>query len=187
MNNFLIAILLFSVLQISGCTEQNKLSQNDDIVSDSIRLPDSEVSNAVIALYDREKVTTEILAEKLIRFESIDSTAIYEVEVDIFDSSGVLTTEVVGDSGVIRERKGYLELFGNVVVKTTGERTLEAEHLIWNSKSKLILSDLYVKFTHEKNIVTGIGLEATQDLTSIKILNNAEGEISTEEEKESPN
>lgn len=186
MNKFLTTSLVLVLLLIIGCTEQDELSQNDKITSDTPVLPDSEVRGAVIALYDREKVTTEIIAEKLLKFESIDSTAIYMVEVDIFDSSGNLTTEVVGDSGVIRERTGFLELFGNVVVKTTGDRTLETEHLIWNSKTKLIKSDLFVRFTHGDNIVTGIGLEADQNLTSIKILDNAEGQISSEKKLRAP-
>ncbi len=178
--NRLLTFITIAIL-LSGCSEQKSPAQNSSN-PDSISLPDSEVSRAVIYLYDREMTTTKIIADKLLKFDSVDSTAIYRVDVNIFDSSGAVTTEIVGDSGIIKERIGFLELFGNVVVKTGDDRMLETEHLFWNSKKKLIQSDLFVKITQGENVVTGIGLEADQNLISIKILENAEGEIRNSEE-----
>lgn len=179
MNKLLLLILIATLT--SGCSEQKSPAQNSSTSTDSGAIPDSEVSRAVIYLYDREMTTTKIIADKLLKFDAVDSTVIYRVDVNIYDSSGAVTTEIVGDSGIIKERIGFLELFGNVVVKTGENRKLETEHLYWNSKKKLIQSDLFVKITQGENILTGIGLEADQSLSKIKILKNAEGEIKNSE------
>lgn len=179
----LIAILLLSVL-IFGCS-QKTLSEADQAVSpDSLQLPDSEVTIATIYLYDREKVTSEIRAELIRRYESIDSTMAYVLDVDFLDSLGQISSNVIGDSGVIKEQSGKLRIYGNVVVVTQDSSRLETDYLTWDPNSGKIESDAFVKFTRGDNIMTGWGMEADPDLGRLKILRDVSGSV-TESEVES--
>ena len=118
------AIKTFSVLLLAlilGCS-QSTTSDQQIGTADSTSLPDSELSDAKIYLYNRGQVKTEILAQRILKFVDLDSTMAYGVDVDIYDSTGKSTTRIVGDSGVIRETKGRVDIYGNVVVIADDQR-----------------------------------------------------------------
>ena len=100
-------------------------------------------------------MTTEIVAEKIVKFEALDSTMAYTLDIDIYDSTGVATANIVGDSGIIREATGNLSLYGNVVVITTDSFKLETEYLYWDSEVDSIKTDVFVRLTKGEDIITG--------------------------------
>jgi LPS export ABC transporter protein LptC len=147
-------------------------------------VPDSELSDAKIYLYNRGQVKTEILAKKIFKFVDLDSTMAYGVDVDIYDSTGKATTQIVGDSGVIREGKGQVDIYGNVVVIADDSIRLESDYLYWLSATEKIQTDAFVKITiGEDMVVTGWGMEADQDLFPFRILNQVSGQVSGAEKK----
>ncbi len=155
---------------IIGCSQSEKLEQKLT-TADSTLLPDSELFGATTYLYDGSRKTTQIKTGKIIKYESLDSAMAYQVNVLIFDSLGTISSTVVGDSGLIKERIAKLELFSNVVVISHDSIKLETEHLYWNSKTQKIESDVFVTVTKDGNVMTGVGLEADKDLYPFKILN----------------
>ena len=169
------ALLLISCL--SGCNSQQTSSNDRVDTTDSAFIPDSEVSGARIYLYDRGQVTTEIVAEKIIKFESIDSMMAYILDIDIFDSTGMVTTHIVGDSGIIRETTGKMSIFSNVVVTTRDDFKLETDYLYWDSETDKVKSDDFVRITQGDDVMTGWGLEADQQLKSYKILRQVSGTV----------
>ncbi len=168
--------LLFLAI-LSGCSSKEPSATDSADLNDSASKPDTEVSGAKIYLYDRGRVTTEILSERIIRFESNDSTMAYKLEIDILDSAGQVSTEIVGDSGIIREVSGQLYIYGNVVVITEDDSRLETDYLWWDSKADKIKTDSFVKITREGDVITGWGLVADEKLNSYKILNQVSGAV----------
>jgi len=168
--------LLFLGLLV-GCSGQEPSATDRPGVNDSASKPDTEVSGAKIYLYDRGRVTTEILSEKIIKFESNDSTMAYKLDIDVLDSTGQVSTQIVGDSGIIREATGQLYIYGNVVVITEDKSRLETDYLWWDSKADKIKTDAFVKITREDDVITGWGLEADEKLNSYKILNQVSGAV----------
>jgi len=138
-------------------------------------------SGATIYLYDRQDVTTEIRADLIRRFESIDSTMGYVLDIDFFDSLGQVSSNLVGDSGVIREKSNRLQVYGRVVVVTQDSARLETDYLIWDPEIGKIQSDAYVKFTRHGDVMTGWGMEADPDLGRLKILSDVSGSVSESE------
>ena len=160
-----------------GCAESN--SNKPEVASsiDSLNLPDSELGDATIRLHNRDRVTTEIDAQVIRKFERLDSTMAYVVNINIFDSNGVATTNIVGDSGVIREDNPRIDMYGNVVVISDDSIKLETEYLYWLGGNAKIHSDAFVKITIGNDIMTGVGLEADQDLFPFRILDQVSGTI----------
>jgi len=170
-------LVLLGIVALAGCSSKQSASTDQSTPADSTSLPDSEVSGAKIYLYDRGQVTTEIVAEKIVKFQSIDSTMAYTLDIDIYDSTGQVTTQAVSDSGIIRENTGKLYLFGNVVVIAEDKSKLETDSLYWDSKTNKIQTDAFVKITKGEDVITGWGMEADQRLNRIRILNQVSGTI----------
>jgi hypothetical protein len=87
-----------------GCS-QKTVSEGDRAAVDSVLRPDSEVHGATVFLYDRERMTTEIRADLIRRFEAIDSTMGYKLDIDFFDRLGGDPREN-GPPGCVRQSGG---------------------------------------------------------------------------------
>jgi LPS export ABC transporter protein LptC len=171
-------IILLGLFGLAGCDKEQIASTDQAALTDSTLRPDSEVSGARIYLYDRGRVTTEIVAEKIVKFEALDSTMAYTLDIDVYDSTGAATANIVGDSGIIWEGTGNLSIFGNVVVITTDSFKLETEYLYWDSE--------VVRLTKGEDVITGWGLQADQRLHSTKILSRVSGTITDPDKLSEP-
>lgn len=171
---YLVAIPVLAVALV-GCSEQNntpKTSSGTDVIR-----PDTEVRGAQIDLFEGKQVTTHINADRLVRFESIDSTMSYDVDAEFMDAEGKVISTLKGDSAIIRELTSHLYVYGRVVVVTKENSKLETDYLHWNPDLEKIQTDAFVKVTRRGDVVTGWGLEADRDLTRIKILRQVSGTI----------
>lgn len=164
-----LVLILTTVLAV-GCAQQNSSVEND-AAADSIIRPDTEVFGATIYLYERDRVVAEIEAERIVKFESLDSTMTYDLKVQFYDSLGVKASTVVGDSGIVREATGYLKVYDHVVVNTE-DKVLETDSLVWDPDIERIRTDAFVKIIREDGTLSGWGLDATKDLSRLTILHN---------------
>lgn len=181
-----LTVYIIIALLISGCSGSDSTLNDKSALSDSVNLPDSEVLVAQIQLYKKEGMTAEIYSEKIIKFDDEDSTLAYDLNIRILDSIGNVSTNIVGDSGIIRDVMGIVHIYSNVRVVTDDSTTLETEYLWWNSNSNRIKSDAFVRITTEAgDIITGWGLDADNQLKSFKILNQVSGEVADPEKYES--
>lgn len=169
---------LVLLVLVAGCSDRETSKSAETTLMDSTRRPDSEVGGARIYLYDRGQITTEILADKIFKFEINDSTMGYELAIQFFDSTGGIASTVVGDSGVIRENQGHLQIYGHVVVVSQDSSRLETDYLSWNPRTRRIQTDAFVRITDiQGNVITGWGMEADRNLGRIKILRHVSGTV----------
>lgn len=176
--------LVFAALVgFSGCSsDQGPQSQSAD--TDSL-LPDSDMEGARIYMYDRSIVTAEINARQVRKFESIDSTMAYDLKIDLFDNQGSVVSQVVSDSGLIRESTEDLHLYGHVVVITDNESRLETDSLYFDPQTDSIYTDEFVRISRPGDTLTGWGLQADRALNGLRILRQVSGTISGEKKKDS--
>jgi len=177
-----ITITALAVLLLTGCARDNS-ADNQDAPLDSLSLPDSEISGATIEFFEGSLLSTEIKANTIRKYESIDSMMAYVVDVNIFDSSGNITSHIVGDSGVIREQKRHIDIFGNVVVTSSDSIRLETDYLFWNSIKGTIETDAFVTLSLGEDIQQGYGMVAKDDFSSFKILKQVTGRMNIDKEK----
>lgn len=181
---FSLSLTLLLTAVLVGCGRDDLSSNGRSAFIDSASHPDTETSGAVINLFDRGRVTAEIVADKIVQFASKDSTMAYRLDIDSYDSLGNVSTEVTGDSAIIRENDGFFTVFGNVVVVTPDKRRLETEYLHWNSKNDRIYTDAFVRITTPQETIRGWGLEADQSVKRYKILHQVSAEVDDAERLE---
>lgn len=70
-------------------------------------------------------------------------------------------------NGVIEK----MEAKGNVIVINEKGEKLNTEHLIWNTFTKKIYTDAFVKITTKDQVICGDGMEADQDFSEYQIKN----------------
>jgi len=170
----ILALILLLVV-MTGCN-RNDISRNDQNDSTVLNSPDSEVNGATILLSDKGKITSEIVADKIIQFNDLDSTMAYDLKIRNFDSLGHVNSTVTGDSSVIREETRQYIIYGNVIVVTEDGTKLETDKLNWNPKTDKIFTDAFVRITSSEGVVSGWGMEADQKIKSYKILHQVSGE-----------
>lgn len=184
MKNIFKYIIISAGLIFIGCSDTSNSSQEMTTEFDSISLPDSELRMAQIKFFKKGEVTSEILAEKIINFDAKDSMLAYVLHIKILDTLGNATTTITGDSGIIKEAQGAVQIYGHVVVITDDSTKLETEYLWWNSYTNRIKSDAFVRITKQGDIISGWGLDADNQLRSFKILNQVSGEVADPEKLE---
>jgi LPS export ABC transporter protein LptC len=158
-----------------ACDQEQSTTVDKEDTGDSL-LPDSRMYGAVFNMYDRGRVVTEIQAAELVGFEKNDSTIAYTVDVDVFDSLGDVTSQLEGDSAIIREETGYLHIYGDVVLTRQDGTTLETQYLYFDSRNDSLHTHEFVKITRGEDVITGWGLDSDQQLKRFR-LRDAQGKI----------
>jgi len=70
-----------------------------------------------------------------------------------------------------------VEALGNVVVTTEEGIKLETASLRWDPQKRKIVTDDFVKITKKKDVITGYGLEADEELKHFVIKKSVKGKI----------
>jgi LPS export ABC transporter protein LptC len=166
-------VLLVSLL---ACTREPSQNHPQGEL-DSLNRPDSEVFGATIYLSSRGRQTSSIEAERLIKWEDKDSTVAFELDVDFFDSTGDVMSTLVADSGIIREKTGYMEVYGDVVVTTGDSLRLDTDFLVYDPVDDKVRTDAFVEIARPGDTLRGYGMVAPRDLSRIKILRQVTGRI----------
>ena len=113
-------ILLFLALMFASCAETSEDRATDlpDSTEVAIMRPDQQIRDARISLYDGPNRTTDVYADYIEKYEKLDSTQAKKLNVYFFDNEGKQISNLVADSGIVREQVNFMEVFGNFVVTT---------------------------------------------------------------------
>lgn len=179
MRDIIIKCLTICLLVIAGCSSQESSRSGQSSTSDSSITPSSELSGTKIVLYDGGRITTEILSERIVEFEEIDSSMSYGVHVTTYDSLGAPAGWVIADSAIVREKTGMLDLFGNVVLVNQLGTRLKTNYLRWDSETDRMETEDYVDIKRGDDWITGWGLEADGNLNwyHIKKVDEVHGDL----------
>ena len=169
------------ILFSAGCDSEKSFKPRSSS-GDGGRRPDSETGGALISLYNGKELTTTIQADRILKYEDQDSAVAYHLKIQFLDSAGRAVTDLVGDSGIVRENKGLFEIFGNVVgISVDQDTKLETDYLKWNPEINRIQTDAFVRITRGQNggdVITGWGMETDRQFSRVKILREVSGTVS---------
>ena len=84
------------------------------------------------------------------------------------------------DNGENENKMSVMEAKGNVIVVNEKGDKLNTEHLIWNSTTKKIYTNEFVKITTKDEVIWGDGLEANEDFSKYEI-KQVKGQIALKE------
>ncbi|MFY9310044.1 MAG: LPS export ABC transporter periplasmic protein LptC [Bacteroidia bacterium] len=108
------------------------------------------------------------------------------LDVVFFNSLGKEETKITAnygigyDNGNNENKMSIMEAKGNVIVINEKGDKLNTEHLIWNSITKKIYTNEFVKITTKDEIIWGNGMEANEDFTDYEI-KQVKGQIAVKE------
>ncbi len=121
------------------------------------------------------------------RFDHGDSTLAIltamggeRVYATIYDTNGAVSATVEANEIRFVEEQNRFDAFGEVVVKTESEKTLETEHLYWLDDARMVYAPGFAKLRTNDRFVQGYELEATEDLASYSMA-RVTGEVEVED------
>lgn len=110
----------------------------------------------------------ELTAEKANIFAEENKTWINDLKIKFFNGEHKNSLLTAKEGWLTRDSN--IEVTGHVVVVSDSSKIrLETEELQWSAEKGIIFTDQPVKVIEENRTITGVGLEATPDLESIKI------------------
>jgi LPS export ABC transporter protein LptC len=169
----ILALPAVAIVVVLACSPTEKVATSSD--NDSVLVPDATGHGLNIYLYDQGEVTAEIESETMVKFEKLDSTMAREVDVTAYDSTGQRNGHLVGDSAVIREKTGRMDIYGDVVFVAEDGTTLKTDYLRWNPNTSQIETESFVRITRGRDWATGWILRADQNLKRWVILKDFQG------------
>jgi LPS export ABC transporter protein LptC len=170
--NLPIQIVVFIMFLICACGREES-----NAPALPVDVPDQIIENSTITFSQEGIRSATIFAEYVAVYEKRDLKKAKKVYVDFYDKKGNHTSVLVADSGMIQERKQKFEALGNVVVTTDEGIKLETQSLRWDPESAKIVTEDFVTITKGKDVITGYGLEADQELKYFVIKKKVKGEI----------
>ena len=134
--------------------------------------PDRVTTNAEYYYSDSGRVMNQINAGTISEYTNEDdphTDLTNGVELDFFDTAGILSSKLTARRGRILPKKQRMEVEEQVVfINAKGEK-LETEQLTWDQDSDRVFTDRPVKVTRAKDIIYGQGLDASQDFSRYTI------------------
>ena len=167
------------LLLISACSKEESKAP-----AISGNVPDQVIENSTIT-FTEEGIRSAVIWAKYVEvYEKLDFKKAKQVRADFYDKEGIHTSFLVADSGTIQERKRKFEASGNVVVTTDEGIKLVTQTLRWDPEKAKIVTDDFVTITRGKDVITGYGLEADQQLKHFIIKKQVKGKITEIPEKD---
>ncbi len=181
-----VLIAVCGILIGAGCASKNEIKAppgGADSLAMVVR-PDQQIRNAQIFFYSKATRKTEILADYIEKYEKQDSTLAWGLTVYFYDSTGKEISNLVADSGLVRERTNMMVANGNVKVLSEDSSLLLTEQLLWNARESKIETDKFVTIIQKGDTLTGYGLEADERLSKITIKKQVSGRFQDTKELE---
>ena len=175
-------LLVLSILILFACGENDEIKapgvQAGAEADSSVVRPDQEFKDAQIFLYDKDRMTTDIKAGLIKKYEKQDSTLAWNLEVFFYDTTGSQKSHLVSDSGLIREETNLMDVYGDVRVVSNDSAKLFSQHLNYNSGDNLITTDSFVTIiTQAGDTVRGYGFEADPKLGNWSLKRQVSGSM----------
>ena len=133
-----------------------------------------ELAENVEMLYsDSAVVKVRVKAPQMRRYlDRVNPRAEFPVGVDMYffqDKSGSEQGHLAAKYAVRYEDKQEVIVRDSVVYVSNDGQRLETEELIWDEKNRKAYSDKFVKITRPGEVAYGMGFEANDDFSTMKI------------------
>ncbi|WP_118975497.1 LPS export ABC transporter periplasmic protein LptC [Taibaiella koreensis] len=167
----LCCIMVVALLSLASCENdlsklpgKNNLKDLDNDRASDVTFVYSEEGKVKAKLYTKEFIGNENARPPYIDF-------LKGVKMDMFDDKLQVESTITARTARYYTRDENVIARDSVVVINRKGEKLQTEELIWNKKLERFYTDKFVRITKDDQISYGSGLEATQDLTYVKIKN----------------
>ena len=142
--------------------------------------PMRSMEEVTILHSDSGVVTAKIQAQTILEFASGDREFPNGIYLEFYEK-GEMTSTLSANYAYFQSEKSKWKGTGNVeLININSEEKLNTEELFWEPNNGKVYTDKFVNIESGDEILTGTGLETTQDFSSYTIL-KPEGVFSIEE------
>lgn len=180
----LLFTLAFALMLCSSCENDEKevafITRKQDF-------PVESAQNIEVLYSDSAKVKVKLTAPEMHRFSGIKPyiEMLKGVNLKFYNDSLHVISTLKANYAISREHENIMEARNNVIVVNEKGEMLNTEHLIWNSNTHKIYSDVFAKITTKSEIIYGNGFEANEDFSKYKIT-HVKGIININKENNAP-
>lgn len=131
------------------------------------------VMEKVHMLYsDSAIVKVELNADKQEEYFNGDRVFPEGMYLQFFDNDGTVNATLTSNQAKYTKQTGIYTVWGNVIITGVKEyKKINTEELNWNPATRKVYTEKFVRIETREEILTGNGLDATQDFKYYKILN----------------
>jgi LPS export ABC transporter protein LptC len=180
---FVIAALAgFLALLVLGCGEDKVSSEGVENLTEGVQ-PDQVTHNAHIFLYKAGHKTTDLTADEIRQFTTLDSAVANNLTVDFFDTTGARVSTLTAREGYIREKDQYLAVTGSVVVIGEDSVRLETEYLEWDGDKDSVVTDSFVTVIDKGDTLMSYGFQSDPRLKDVTFKHRVSGRLTDVKKK----
>jgi len=160
---FLCMMVLFAT---TSCKETKKVK-----VSKPYKGPSMVVYQLEALLTDSAQPKILMKAPRQIEYENGDRLFPDGVNIEFFGEKNKQSSVLTARKGKFNRERNIYTVTDNVVILNKEEgKKLNTEELHWNPDKKLIYTDKFVRIETAEELLTGTGLESSEDFDNYKIL-----------------
>ena len=91
------------------------------------------------------------------------------IYLEKFNNDLVVDATIVADTAYYYDKEELWELRGDVHIENEQDEQFDTQLLFWNQKTRQVYSDLYIRISQQKRIITGVGFTSNQEFTNYTI------------------
>jgi LPS export ABC transporter protein LptC len=122
-----------------------------------------------ISINNQGKLLWKLNAKETFYFNKTDISILYDMDVEQYEN-GKIKSKIKADKGIINKKENKINASGNIFIKTTEGKILEAEELEMDTETNTVTSDKRVIIKSDGTTIKGVGLIAENGLNKFKIL-----------------
>ncbi len=161
-----IFFLILFTLFLLNCSTDNKIKNLKKYDGPLI------IATDVHTLFsDSALLKVELKAPLQYEYENGDRVFPKGVVIYFLEKDGRVSNSLKANHGKFYKSTGIYTATGNVIIKDTiAHKKMNTEKLHWNPAKKKVYTEKFVRIETQNEILTGNGLDATQDFSYYKIL-----------------
>lgn len=162
----LIIIIIF--VSCTNFNEIDKNSSNDEFTPP----PEMEFFGFRRESYNTNFKQMELFATNAKFYENRKIIELYDMRTYTYESNGTVAARVSGDFVTINQINLFIEIFTNVVAKSSNNTTLYSEYVQWDNENKHFKSPVPVRVEQEDGSwLTGSSMEGDMSMENIIVYN----------------
>lgn len=158
-------IIVCLISLFASCKEQKKV---DHEIYDG---PEVAMRNIDMLVSDSAIIKLRLVARTQLVLPNKDRNFPNGIYLRFYSPIGLVTSTLVADKGYYFSEEDYYQAEGNVIMRSlfSGDE-LSTELLNWDPEKEQIYTDNFVTIKTQDEVMTGEGLEASQDFEEYTIL-----------------
>lgn len=165
-----------SLLCTAGC---NRQKEDLPLAEEGIDVPLQKFAGTTLHFFNKGYIQWKLNADYMCKpLSDTGSITVVPVRLTLFDSTGVVRSRVLADSGTIGGNMQSYNVWGNVFIRTRDSMLVRSERLRWFKERQRVESDTFVQIETKKgDVLRGKGLDATEDFTRFSFKSNVTGKF----------